>query len=196
MYCEFFGLKMKPFELLPNPEFLFLSAAHKKALNYLKYGLQEGTGFILFTGEIGSGKTTIIKDMLRKLRDEFTPSVVFNTMVDPRQLLSLINEDFGLDSGGKNKVELLRDLNDFLVEQCAKNRRPILLIVEAQYLSPEALEEVRLLSNLEGTDTRLLQTILVGQPELRDKISSPEMRQLRQRIAIHCHLRPLKLEET
>jgi len=195
MYREFFGLERKPFELLPNPEFLYLSAAHKKALNYLRYGIQEGTGFILFTGEVGSGKTTIIKEMLGSLKEEFVPSVVFNTMVDPEQLLSLISEDFGIDSGGRGKVELLRMLHDFFIERCAEGKRPVIIIDEAQNLTPAALEEVRLLSNLEGTDTRLLQTILVGQPELREKVTRPEMLQLRQRISINCHLRKLELDE-
>jgi putative secretion ATPase (PEP-CTERM system associated) len=196
MYCKYFGLEKKPFELLPNPEFLYPSLTHKKALNYLEYGIHEGAGFILFTGEVGAGKTTIIKDVIGHFSDKFVLALVFNTRVEPNELLALINEDFGLETNGKNKVELLKDLNKFLLEQCAMGQQPILIIDEAQNLTSDALEEVRLLSNLEGSTTRLLQTILVGQPELRDKIASSQMLQLRQRVAIHFHLRSLVFEET
>jgi general secretion pathway protein A len=196
MYESFFGLAIKPFELVPNPRFLFLSKSHKKALNYLEYGIQERAGFILLTGEVGSGKTTIIRDIVKNLDDSVALSLVFNTRVNGEQLIALINEDFGLSVTGKGKVELLRDLNDFLVARHAESIRPILIVDEAQNLSKDALEEIRLLSNLEAENCKLIQIILVGQPELKKIIASPDLRQLRQRISIFCHLEPLNREET
>jgi len=196
MYTAFFNLTEKPFELLPNPKFLFLSKGHKKALSYLEYGIQERAGFTLLTGEVGSGKTTLLRNIIKDLGSKSTMAMVFNTQVETVQLLALINEDFDLEVEGKDKVALLRDLNDFLVEENSNGRRPIVIIDEAQNLSPEALEEIRLLSNLEFDSFKLLQIILVGQPELRQMISQPSLRQLRQRISISCHLGPLSREET
>lgn len=196
MYREYFGLKKKPFELSPTPEMLYRSRAHSKALNCLEYGIQEGTGFILLTGEVGAGKTTLIKTLLRKLVDNFSVSIVFNTRVTPEQLLAMINQDFGLETDRKNKIDLLTDLNRFLLAEFSAGRRSILIIDEAQNLSSDAIEEVRLLSNFEASDARLLQTILVGQPELRELIARPEVRQLRQRIALDFHLGRLNREET
>jgi len=196
MYTVFFNLTEKPFELLPNPKFLFLSKGHKKALSYLQYGIQERAGFTLLTGEVGSGKTTLLRNIIKDLGSKTTMAMVFNTQVETVQLLALINEDFDLDVEGKDKVALLRDLNDFLVEENSNGRRPIVVIDEAQNLSPEALEEIRLLSNLEFDSFKLLQIILVGQPELRQIIAQPSLRQLRQRISISCHLGPLSREET
>lgn len=196
MYTEFFGLREKPFELLPNPKFLFLSKGHKKALSYLEYGIQERVGFTLLTGEVGSGKTTLLRNLLKELGERTTLSMVFNTRVDARQLLALINEDFGLAVEGKDKVTLLRELNDFLVEENSNGRRPIVIIDEAQNLNAEALEEIRLLSNLEFDSFKMLQIVLVGQPELKELLARPELRQLRQRISVSCHLGPLDREET
>ena len=196
MYTSFFNLTEKPFELLPNPKFLFLGKGHKKALSYLEYGIQERAGFTLLTGEVGSGKTTLLRNIIKNLGSKTTLSMVFNTRVESEQLLALINEDFGLDVDGKNKVTLLRDLNDFLVEENSNGRRPIVIIDEAQNLSPESLEEIRLLSNLEFDSFKLLQIILVGQPELKEVLSQPNLRQLRQRISISSHLGPLSREET
>ncbi len=191
MYLSFFGLKQKPFELLPNPDFLFLSDIHKKALTFLNYGLMENTGFILFTGEVGTGKTTIIRRILNKISSNLTIATVFNTKVDSTQLLKMINDDFGLDTQSHDKADLLRELNEFLIDQYAAGKRCVLIIDEAQNLGLEQLEEVRLLSNLETAHAKLLQIILVGQPELRDKLNSSELIQLRQRILVHCHLTPL-----
>ncbi|NMC73247.1 MAG: AAA family ATPase [Geobacteraceae bacterium] len=196
MYEKFFDLERKPFELVPNPEFLFLSKSHKKAIIYLDYGLREHAGFILVTGEVGSGKTTIVRNLLRNLDDRVTLSKVFNTKVTSEQLIAMVNDDFGLDTAHKDKITLLRELTDFLIDQHAAGRWPTLIIDEAQNLSSELLEEVRMLSNLETDTSKLLQIILVGQPELRKTLALPELRQLRQRISISCHLLPLSRQET
>ncbi len=194
MYLSYFSLHQKPFELLPNPDFLFMSDVHKKALTFLQYGLIEHTGFILFTGEVGTGKTTTIRRLLNKVSSEMTVATVFNTQVDSAQLLRMINDDFGLTSTTNDKAELLRDLNEFLIDQYALGKRCVLIIDEAQNLGLEQLEEIRLLSNLETAHAKLLQIILVGQPELRDKLGSADLIQLRQRILVHCHLSPLSVE--
>jgi putative secretion ATPase (PEP-CTERM system associated) len=196
MYERFLNLNTKPFELVPNPDFLFFSKSHKKAMTYLDYGISEKIGFILLTGEVGSGKTTMMRNLIKRLNGNVTLSKVFNTRVSSEQLISMINEDFGLDVAGKDKITLLRELNDFLIEQYADKRQPILIIDEAQNLTPELLEEVRMLSNLETARCKLLQIILVGQPELRRTLAQPELRQLRQRISISCHILPLTREET
>ena len=195
MYESFFELRVKPFELLPDPKFIYLSKSHKKALTYLDYGIRERSGFILLTGEVGSGKTTLIRNLIDKHYEQAVLSKIFNTRATSEQLLAMINDDFGLPTQGKDKVSLIRDLNEFLVEQYACGKQPILIIDEAQNLAPELLEEVRMLSNLESSDSKLLQIILVGQPELRTVLSSPELRQLRQRIGISCHLQALSREE-
>jgi len=196
MYEQYFNLKRKPFELVPNPDFLFLGSGHRKALTYLKYGIRERIGFILMTGEVGSGKTTIVRDLIKNLNGNVTLSKVFNTKVTSDQMIALINEDFGLDVSGKEKIGMLRELNDFLIDQHARRRQPILVIDEAQNLSTDLLEEIRMLSNLETNMSKLLQIVLVGQPELRNTLALPELRQLRQRISISCHLQPLQREET
>jgi putative secretion ATPase (PEP-CTERM system associated) len=195
VYTAFFGLREKPFDLLPNPDFLYPSRAHKRALTYLTHGIKERVGFILLTGEVGSGKTTLIRNMIRsELRDSVLAKV-FNTRVDSLQLLMQINGDFGLETDGRDKAALLRELNDFLIDQYAQRRHAVLIIDEAQNLSVEILEEVRMLSNLETDRDKLLQIILVGQPELREILARPGLLQLRQRIQINCHLQPLSAEE-
>ncbi|MEC4685161.1 MAG: XrtA/PEP-CTERM system-associated ATPase [Nitrospirota bacterium] len=196
MYEGFYNLRVKPFELVPSPDFLFPSRSHRKALTYLKYGITEKVGFMLLTGEVGSGKTTLIRNLIKGLDSNIVLSKIFNTRVSSEQLISLINEDFGLDVNGKDKISLLRELNDFLIEQYAKKHNPILVIDEAQNLTPELLEEVRMLSNLETDDAKLLQIVLVGQPELKKVLARSELRQLRQRISISCHIYPITRAET
>lgn len=196
MYEKFFDFKIKPFELVPNPSMLYPSRAHQKVLNYLDYGFKEGAGFILLTGEVGSGKTTLIRNLIKDLDRNVVRAMIFNTMVRPKQLLAMINEEFGLDPAGKDKVSLLRELNDFLVDKYANRCRAMLIIDEAQNLSVEALEEIRLLSNLELDAAKLMQIILVGQPELKELLDQSSLRQLRQRISINCHLRALERDET
>jgi putative secretion ATPase (PEP-CTERM system associated) len=196
MYEEFFHLKAKPFELVPNPTFLYMSNTHKKAMHYLYYGIKEKAGFILLTGEVGSGKTTLISDLIKRVDPSVTLARVFNTKVNSDQLLAMINDDFGLDVKDKDKILLLKDLNDFLIDQHIKGHNTVLIIDEAQNLKPDLLEDIRMLSNLETDTAKLLQIILVGQPELRDILSKPEMRQLRQRISISCRILPLNRIET
>ncbi len=195
MYEPFFGLEKKPFELVPNPEFLYLSRTHSKVGVYLDYAMKENSGFVLLTGEVGAGKTTIIRNLLRNLGPDVQVSKVFNTKLSSIELLATINDDFGLPTEGRNKVQLLKDLYHFLIEQFGMNRRSVLIVDEAQNLSIDSLEELRLLSNLETNDAKLLQIVLVGQPELKKILSVPELRQLRQRIGIHCHLQSLHRQE-
>lgn len=196
MYESFFKLRMKPFELVPDPGFIFLSRSHKKAITYLDYGIRERAGFILLTGDIGSGKTTLIRNLLEHHADRIVLAKVFNTSVSSDQLLTMINDDFGLSTTGKDKIVLLRDLNEFLVQQFALDKQPVLIIDEAQNLSPSLLEEIRMLSNLETSNRKLLQIILAGQPELRKTLALPELLQLRQRISINCNLSALTRVET
>jgi general secretion pathway protein A len=196
MYLDFFNLRQKPFELVPNPDFLYMSRTHSRALQYLEYGLREKAGFILLTGDIGCGKTTLIRDFIKRLDGSVTVSKVMNTKVDSEQLISMINDDFGLESKGKDKIALLKELCDFLISEYTRGSHSVLIIDEAQNLTPDLLEEVRLLSNLETDNAKLLQIILIGQPELRRTLSLPDLKQLRQRISINCHIYPLTKVET
>ena len=195
MYTSFFGLNCNPFQLTPDPEFLFLSREHKKALIFLNYGISSNAGFILVTGEVGTGKTTIIRKILKGLNKDIRVARVNNTLVSSEQLISMINDDFGIETKGKDKTRMLRDLSDFIINQYAQGLRTALIIDEAQNLSSELLEEIRLLSNLETDKSKLLQIILLGQPELKKTLAIPELRQLRQRISISCHINPLDRAE-
>ncbi len=196
MYKSFFGLTCLPFQLTPDPEFFFLSREHKKALTFLNYGISSNAGFILVTGEVGTGKTTLIRKILKELQKDIKMARVNNTLVSSEQLISMINDDFGIETKGKDKTEMLRDLSDFIINQYAQGFRTALIIDEAQNLSSELLEEIRLLSNLETDKSKLLQIILLGQPELKKHLAVPELRQLRQRISISCHINPLDRHES
>jgi putative secretion ATPase (PEP-CTERM system associated) len=196
VYKAFFNLHSNPFELVPNPACLYMSSAHRKALNYLTYGVSQQSGFILLTGEVGTGKTTLIRRLIKTQLVDVTLSKVFNTKIDSLQLLEMILDDFGVQPVGKDKPSLLRELNDFLIDQYAKNRQCVLIVDEAQNLTHELLEEIRLLSNLENDQHKLLRIVLVGQPELRRILASPELLQLRQRIQVSCHIMPLLVAET
>ena len=195
MYTSFFGFKYKPFQLTPDPEFLFLSRSHKKAMTFLKYGIADNSGFILLTGEIGTGKTTILRSMIKSIPQNVKLARINNTKVSSEQLISMINEDFGLEVKGLDKTQLLSRLSDFLIDQYAQGGRSMIIIDEAQNLSSDLLEEIRLLSNLETDKSKLLQIILVGQPELNLKLGRRELEQLRQRITVSTHITPLIKEE-
>jgi general secretion pathway protein A len=195
MYESFFGFKCKPFQLTPDPDFLFMSRGHKRALTYLRYGIRENYGFILLTGEIGTGKTTIIKTLFKEIPQDIKVARITNTKVNSEQLVSMINEDFGLTTINRDKTLMLRDLTDFLILQHAGGGRSVLIIDEAQNLTIDLLEEIRLLSNLETEKAKLLQIILIGQPELNLTLSRPELEQLRQRIAINAYISRLGMDE-
>lgn len=196
MYEKHFGFSIKPFQTIPNPEIFYPSPKHENALTYLEYGLMERTGFILLTGEIGSGKTTLVKYLLNRIESEIDTAVIFNTNVNAEQLIGLILNEFELEGGNGKRADNLDTLYRFLIDKYARNRRVLLIIDEAQNLSREALEEVRMLSNLQSNDQMLLQIMLVGQPELKVKISKPNLAQLNQRITVAYHLPALTGEET
>ena len=196
MYEDYFGFKEKPFNIAPDPDFLYLSHKHQNAITCLDFGLVDDAGLILFTGDIGTGKTTLIHHILRRIGVEFTVAVVFNTNVDADQLLGIILQEFGLNADSDNKAAAIKTLTRFLIDLRSRNKRPLLIIDEAQSLSLDALEEIRLLSNLQDGSTMLLQIMLVGQPELKDRLKSPSMASLTQRIAVNYHLKPFEREET
>ncbi len=196
MYEKFYGLSEKPFHIVPNPNFLYLSSKHQHALTYLEYGIREGMGFILLTGEIGTGKTTLIRHILNEIESEMEVAVVFNTNVNANQLLGLILHEFDLEADDHDKAKNLDKIHHFLIEKYGKRQRVLVIIDEAQNLAVEVLEEVRMLSNLQADDTFLLQIMLVGQPELKTKLNRPGLAQLTQRIAVNYHLMPLSREET
>src|SRR3954471_7680582 len=196
MYERFYELRERPFALSPDPDYLYPSRVHREALDYLRSGLESHAGFIVITGEIGSGKTTLLQTLLRGIDTQTTVGRIVNTLLEPRELLETIMIDFGLDPAGRSKPLLLRDLAQYLVDQRLAGRLVLLVIDEAQNLNLAALEELRMLSNLETEKSKLLQIALVGQPNLRDKLASPELEQLRQRITVSYHLLPLDQDET
>ncbi len=196
MYESFFGFKDKPFQLVPNPAYLYLSAKHKDALTHLEYGLMESIGFILLTGGIGTGKTTLIRRIINQFDADIDVANLFNTNVTPDQLIVSIVYAFGLRPSTNGKAGNLERLYHYLIDKYAAQRRVLLIIDEAQNLSCEALEEIRMLSNLQSDDQILLQIMLVGQPELIAKLNQPRLAQLRQRIAVDFHLNALSPNET
>jgi general secretion pathway protein A len=196
MYERFYRLRERPFALTPDPDYLYPSRVHKEALSYLRYGIESHAGFVVITGAIGSGKTTLLQTMLRGLDAQTTVARVMNTLLDPRELLESAMIDLGLDPEGKSKPSMLRTFGEFLVNERTAGRLVLLVIDEAQNLTLPALEEIRMLSNLETEKSKLLQIILIGQPDLRDKLDRPELEQLRQRITVSYHLEALEAEET
>jgi putative secretion ATPase (PEP-CTERM system associated) len=196
MYESFYHFRERPFSLSPDPDYLYLSSGHRGALDSLRYGIESRAGFMVVTGDIGAGKTTLLQSLVRRLDERTITARLVNTTLDPRELLEAVALDFGLDTTGKSKPVLIRELGQFLCEQRAQGRRPLLIIDEAQNLTAAALEEVRLLSNLETEKSKLLQILIVGQPNLRDVIASPELEQFRQRVAVSYHLTPLDPAET
>jgi len=195
MYLSFYGLREAPFAPTPDPKFLFQSARHREALAQLIYGVRERKGFIVLTGEIGTGKTTLLRTLLERL-DASTPvAYVHNSALGIEGLLEYILQDWGVKSTATTHAQRLFELNEFLIDQHKQGASPVLVIDEAQNLSVPTLEAVRLLSNFETTSQKLMQILLVGQPELRDKLNLPELRQLKQRIGLRCHIAPLGPEE-
>lgn len=196
MYTAFYGLREKPFSLTPNPRFLYLTDAHKEALAHLLYGLEEGEGFIVLSGEVGTGKTTLCRSLLERIEAETELAILFNPSENAQELLQSINEEFGLSVEGLSRRQLLSSLNRFLLECNSQGRRVVLIIDESQNLSLGTLEQVRLLSNLETAANKLIQIILLGQPELDEKLDSNELRQLRQRVSVRWRLEPMDAKET
>ncbi len=197
MYERFYGLRERPFSLTPDPSYLYPSRVHREALSHLRYGIEGQAGFIVVTGEIGCGKTTMLQTVLRSLDRKTSIARLMNTMLDARELIEAIMLDFGLEPHhGSSKPYLLRDLARYLVDQRNAGRLSLLVIDEAQNLSVSALEEVRMLSNLETEKSKLIHIVLVGQPALRDLLARPELEQLRQRVTVSYHLDPLRADET
>jgi general secretion pathway protein A len=196
MYASHFGFQTPPFSITSDPSFLFFSQKHREAYDSLIYGIEHRSGFIEITGEVGCGKTTLCRKALQELPKSVKTAYIFNTSVTEIQFLQTLLSDLGLPVEGKNRHTLFQDLNRFLIQALAKGDNVALFIDEAQNLPVKLLEMVRMLSNLETDRDKLIQIILVGQPELRDLLARNDLRQLRQRISIRCHLGPLTLEET
>jgi general secretion pathway protein A len=197
MYKRFYNLQRNPFEITPDPSFLFPTKRHNEALASLYYGVTAHRGFVVLTGEVGTGKTLILRSLLGLLqRRDVAFALIFNPTLSPLEFMRYIALDFGLPVAGKAKDELIHVLNGFLLHRHQKGLTTILVVDEAHHLSAEILEEIRLLTNLETSQQKLLQIILAGQPELDQKLDSHELRQLKQRVALRCHLDPLSANET
>lgn len=197
MYWDHFGFKEPPFALTPNPAFLFLSSPHQEAFAHLLYAIENRVGFIELSGEVGTGKTTIVRTLLNQLDPEiYRTALIFNPTLSPLGLLKEVNSEFGLASAGDEMRDLLQALNEYLLEENRAGRTVVLVIDEAQNLLVEVLEHIRLISNLETHSDKLIQIVLVGQPELRSLLARPELRQLDQRITVRYHLKPMCLADS
>jgi general secretion pathway protein A len=195
VYLEYYGLSEPPFNITPNPRFLFFSGKHREAFNHLLYGVRERKGFVQLTGEVGAGKTTVCRAMLEELGEHFATALILNPLLDADGLTKAVAMEFGLTVKGMDRLETLAVLNEFLIRQIEQGKDAVLIIDEAQDLTNDLLEQIRLLSNLETDDRKLLQIVLMGQPELRDRLNHHGLRQLRQRITVRYHLRPLTRAE-
>lgn len=197
MYTKYFGFNEKPFTLTPNPRFIYLSKNHKESFAHLLYGINNHYGFIELIGEVGTGKTTVLRTLLGQLEDEhYRSALIFNPCLSGVELLRSINQEFGIKSDGEYTNDLLAELNRFLLEENSRGITVLLVIDEAQNLRPDVLEQLRLISNLETENDKLIQIILAGQPELEELLARPELRQLNQRIAVRYRLKPMSLAET
>jgi general secretion pathway protein A len=197
MYKRFYNLQRNPFEITPDPSFLFATKKHNEALAALYYGVKRRKGFVVMTGEVGTGKTLLVRCLLQVLhRANVAYAYVFNPRLSPMEFLQYIAGDFRIPTAGKSKSDLLLDLSSFVIARHQKNLTTVLVVDEAHHLSADVLEEVRLLTNLETPQEKLLQILLIGQPELDEKLDSTDLRQLKQRIALRSHLSALNLEET
>jgi len=196
MYEKFYGFNDKPFNMTPDSKFFYASAKHEEALNCLLLAIAERNGFVVITGEIGSGKTTVCRTLLNKLDPLTKVALVLNTHLGKKELLTTILEDLEIEYKSNSKTHILSALNKYLLEQISKDINVVLIIDEAQNLTPSVIEEVRMLSNLETEKEKLIQIVLIGQPELKKKLSLPRLEQFRQRIVFQYHLEPLSHEET
>ena len=190
MYHEYYGLVRSPFEMTPDPAFLVLSDSHREGLATLVYAVRSRKGFVLLTGEVGTGKTTLLHSLLAQLDRETAAAFIFNPLLEPLDFFRVLFDEFGIEQACYSKAEYLLTLNRFLIDRLGRDLPTLLIMDEAQNLSGEMLEEIRLLSNLETPSSKLLQIMLVGQPELAEKLARPELRQLRQRIVLRHSLRP------
>ncbi|MDD5634090.1 MAG: AAA family ATPase [Candidatus Omnitrophica bacterium] len=195
MYLNFYGFKENPFNITSDPSFLYLSNTHKEAFNHLLYGINQRKGFVEITGEIGAGKTTLCRALLNQLDEKTKTSFIFNSSLPENQLLEAVLHDFGIIPERRNKAVFIRQLNNFLLDQLSKGNNTVLIIDEAQNMRASSLETIRMLSNLETEKEKLLQIILVGQPQLRAKLNSPNLLQLKQRISVRFHVTPLEKNE-
>jgi general secretion pathway protein A len=196
MYEKFYGFSDKPFNLTPDSKFFFASAKHEEALNCMLLAISERNGFVVITGEIGSGKTTVCRTLLNKLDPATKVALILNTHLGKKELLTTILDDLEIEYKSTSKTHLLSALNKYLLKQAASDINVVLIIDEAQNLTPSVIEEIRMLSNLETEREKLIQIVLIGQPELRQKLSHPRLEQFRQRVVLHYHLQPLDYHET
>lgn len=196
MYLEHYGLLRPPFEMTPDPAFLYLGEAHQEGLATLVYGLRARKGFVMLTGEVGTGKTTLLHALLSQMDPNTVSAFLFNPRLDPLDFFRVLFDEFGIEKPCTTKGDYLLALNEFLIDQLRRDRPVLLIVDEAQNLSAEMLEEIRMLSNLETATSKLIQIMLVGQPELERKLQQHELRQLRQRIVLRFRLRPFEQSET